>query len=169
MAKAGGRKAKRITVDELKAYFMKYKEEGIDSLDYCIYNALNASKKAMTDLSKVIFDFENWTFKTGEFCVACQLGIIQKDDLVFVLGCAGGDWESPVIFALYLDPKGVLRGYVPEDGNTYDKKYKTAYGSQGENDIPVDEEDEDNCSPDDAPEANESLIIADICRRIQVM
>lgn len=50
---------------------------------------------------------------------------------------AGGDWEEPVFFIIYFDGKG-LRGYIPENGNTYNKITKTAFGSEGESDVVLD-------------------------------
>lgn len=51
-----------------------------------------------------------------------------------ILWCAGGgDWELPLVFVLYLDKEGKVRGYIPSDGNAYNHEDKAAYGNN-END-----------------------------------
>ena len=46
---------------------------------------------------------------------------------------AGGDWETPCFFILYLD-QSRLRAYIPEDGNNWNNKTKQAYGNDDEKD-----------------------------------
>jgi len=109
-----------------------------------IHNNLN---KALKDITKIQFDFENIqvieisTFNSG---------------LSYVLCCAGGDWEAPVYFYLYYDGKDI-RGYTPTNGNTFHKKYKTAYGSLMDNykffqDYPDDDVANEINNPEVAPE-----------------
>lgn len=55
----------------------------------------------------------------------------SNSGLPFLGFLAGGDWELPLFFIVYYDGKS-LRGYIPEDGNTYNHKTNTAYGSEME-------------------------------------
>jgi hypothetical protein len=57
--------------------------------------------------------------------------MIGAGDSAFpVLWCAGGgDWELPLVFVLYIGQNGELRGYIPEDGNCYNKEKNAAYGN----------------------------------------
>ena len=42
---------------------------------------------------------------------------------------AGGDWEKPIGFCMYIDNDDKLNVYVPHDGNVYDKNKNAAYGN----------------------------------------
>lgn len=53
----------------------------------------------------------------------------MTDGTAIVWAFAGGDWEFPVHFVLYLDPKNKIRAYIPSDGNVYCHKCKCTYGS----------------------------------------
>lgn len=60
-----------------------------------------------------------------------------------ILWCAGGgDWELPLVFVLYIDQNGELRGYIPDDGNVYNHVEKAAYGNN--DDDPSYEDDPDD-------------------------
>lgn len=82
------------------------------------------------DLSKVAFDLEN-------------IGVVKAPNGPFVLvngvpmlfAWAGGDWEWPVHFVLYIDPKNQVRGYVPKDGNRYNRSTRKAYGNDDDVDV----------------------------------
>ena len=54
------------------------------------------------------------------------------DDVPVCWCAAGGDWEDPVAFCMYLDGKGKLRGFVPIEGNAFCKEENCAYGSESE-------------------------------------
>ena len=41
---------------------------------------------------------------------------------------AGGDWEFPICFVIYYDGSK-LRGYIPSDGNLWNRKFKSAFGN----------------------------------------
>ena len=76
------------------------------------------------DIKKIEFDFEN-------------VGVeqyITTPGYDFCLLYAGGDWEVPVLFALYYDGKNI-RGYVPSEGNVYNRSNKKAFGNDEANDI----------------------------------
>ena len=50
--------------------------------------------------------------------------VIGEGDRAFpVAWCAGGgDWQMPVVFCIYIGADGVLHGYLPDNGNAYDRK-----------------------------------------------
>lgn len=189
MGKAGGRKAKKVTIEEFQEILIKkgmkegYGEDWESGASCYVDYLLEHSK----DLSKVIFSTENISFM-GEFDVKGfnGIGFVQMGDLTFLMVEAGGDWETPILFCLYIDNKGKVRGYIPENGNTYNKKWKTAYGSEEENpnyqvtslvDVPGTNDVSKMIFPSmfDAelqgpvPEADKELIFADICNRITVV
>jgi hypothetical protein len=129
------RKAPSISLNELKEK-LKYllEEENING-DVFPYNFSTLLTK---DISKVNFDFENFTFgkDTPNFCnYPCGWYVLPSGIPVLFVN-AGGDWEFPICFCLYFDGKNV-RGYIPTDGNSFDKKNKIAWGNTDE---PYDEE-----------------------------
>ena len=138
------------TVEDLKALILKiggktwYDEKGEGSP----YEVLSNCAKVRSDLSKIDVDFENADF-VGEYKMPGTESLdhyemIGSGAAAFpVAWCAcGGDWESPLAFVLYLGQKGELRGYIPEDGNAYNKKEKAAYGNN--DDDPSWEDNPDN-------------------------
>lgn len=42
---------------------------------------------------------------------------------------AGGDWEAPIAFCLYLGEDGKIHAYVPREGNCYNKETNAAFGN----------------------------------------
>lgn len=95
---------------------------------YLWYN----NEQIRDDLSKIQFDFENYSSPNSPETPADIMGWHTLDNGFSFLGMwAGGDWEQPVYFILYWDGKKV-RGYVPEAGNTFNPKYRTAFGSEGD-------------------------------------
>ena len=81
---------------------------------------------------KVIFNTENmsmpWMCDFGD-----GIGFYEINGTTIALCCAGGDWETPVYFALYVEKGGKkLRMYIPTIGNVFDGYCKTAFGSAGE-------------------------------------
>lgn len=89
------------------------------------------------DISKIQFDFENVTWETTRFPYSDEVaGLSQIDDKYFWIVWAGGDWEEDVAFIIYYDGSH-FRGYVPEDGNTYNKFFNTAFGSEEESKISI--------------------------------
>lgn len=125
---------------------------------------LDLNPNLIKDLSKVSFSTENFECfldKDGD-TFGYKLGGLQTLDNGFTfLGCAaGGDWEQPVFFIIYWDGSK-LRGYIPTEGNVWNKKYKTAYGSEQER-----EDFEEENDSDDFPSADDAAIEADIKKRI---
>jgi hypothetical protein len=160
------RKAPIISLDELKIKMSKY----IKSYDDPTYDddeefPYNLPLKVLdSDLAKIEFDLENYSlgdadpnYKTIDYSgYPCGYKILPSGIPVLLVN-AGGDWEFPICFALYFDGKG-LRGYIPTEGNVFDKKNKSAYGNS-------DEEIEDE---DLQKLVNPEAIIADINSRIEV-
>lgn len=86
--------------------------------------AYGAKTPANKDLSKVNFDFENHEVDDS------NPSLDKLPDGTEIIWCwAGGDWESPVSFVLYLDPKDVIRAYIPKKGNCYCTQCNTAWGT----------------------------------------
>ena len=81
---------------------------------------------------RVSFDFENYEYTHGSFIGQFRnlLGP-RYFGKVPAVGCAaGGDWEYPVFFIVYLDTDGVtLKSYIPKDGNTWNYDAESAFGN----------------------------------------
>jgi hypothetical protein len=135
------RKAPIITLDELKLKMSKY----IKSYDDPTYGddeefPWNLPSIAIdNDLTKIEFDFENCCIgENNENYEGYPCGYkVLPSGIPVLLVNAGGDWEFPICFALYFDGKSI-RGYIPTEGNVFDKKNKSAYGNH--DDCPEDEE-----------------------------
>lgn len=81
---------------------------------------------------EVTFNFENfstpWCKDFGE-----HVGFYDVNGTTIALCIAGGDWETPVYFALFLEKDTKkIRMYTPFVGNHFDFYCKTAFGSQGD-------------------------------------
>ena len=95
--------------------------------------------QVLKDLSMVNVDFENMESFDDEDAYTHLPGLESMDgyemigegDSAFpVLWCAGGgDWELPLVFIVYIDENGKLRGYIPSDGNAYNHEKNSAYGN----------------------------------------
>lgn len=87
---------------------------------------------------KVHFDLENYEYKESSspavYGPKGLMGIKTINGLTFCGCIAGGDWESPVFFIVYLDGKK-LRAYVPKEGNPWNTTTKSAYGNDEESDL----------------------------------
>lgn len=154
-----------ITKDKLTSLILEKDEEGDfvykDTDDYFVFDYC---KKVKKDLEKIIFDFENVYYPHDSTTNEKFLGIQQIGDFTFY-GCwAGGDWEFPVYFILYWDGKNV-RGYIPEKGNTFDTKWRTAYGSQDNRENWTGTQ--EDTQPKKSPIPNFDLMISDILQRIK--
>jgi len=82
------------------------------------------------DLAKVEFDLENIHLSPKDHPeMGNLLGFHEMTTgLVYFGAMAGGDWECPVYFIIYWDGKQ-LRGYIPKNGNPWNRKTKRAYGN----------------------------------------
>lgn len=118
------------------------------------------------DVHKITFEFEN----CGESDEFYDENIDQyrqlQDGTALIWGYGGGDWEMPVQFALYLDPKNKVRAYVPSDGNVYCHKCKCAIGSCecDDEDTEEQEEYEDDWYPN---HLSFEQMYQDVCNRIE--
>lgn len=125
---------------------------------------------------KVAFDCENCYDSDDERLFEGLEGLIgyhRVGGLSFLGLLCGGDWEVPVFWVIYMDPKGSLRAYVPTDGNLYNTTTMEAYGNDQEadyldwNDNHPDSQigDEDEELPDGGYDA--ARILADIQERLE--
>lgn len=119
-----------------KASFMSKLKELMDNDEF----PYEMPAKIEEDLKKVDFDFENctmWDDLTEENSfVGYPCGHMElSDGLHVAFLSAGGDWEFPVCFVLYLAPNNQIRAYIPVDGNAWNKEYKCAYGTEMEKNI----------------------------------
>lgn len=191
--KRGGRKAKKITVNEFKekllefliqyspgstydrAEFMKSNDPlsgytGSSSLLGRFTEAIE-SDIVTKDLSKIRFGHDNGTAAniTGN---SNFLGLhVTESGIPFIGARLCGDEEFvEVYFIVYFDGKNI-RGYVPYYGNTYNPKTKAAFG--------IDHEDEDEVLmnsigktlEDDFEDiqADETKLLIDVNSRITVV
>lgn len=77
-------------------------------------------------------DFENVAF-SGEYDVpgSENLKLIEMIGDTPVAWCAcGGDWEMPLVFCIYMNSDGKFKGYIPKEGNAYNKLQMCAFGSE---------------------------------------
>ena len=125
-------------------------------LSNCVHNS-NINKTLQKDLAKVSFDWEN-----NEEAWSQDLLDHLPDGTALLWCYAGGDWEIPVHFCIYIDPSNKLRGYIPSDGNLYCHHCKTAWGSCECDDGA---EEEEQLGDDPLPEFKK--IYADACNRIE--
>lgn len=89
-----------------------------------------------SELGSVKFDFEN-VDPIKDYNMPGTESMKVYEDLggFFVKWYgAGGDWENPLAFCLYIGEDDKLHGYVPSDGNAYDHKNNCAWGSAPEED-----------------------------------
>lgn len=86
-----------------------------------------------------------------------------------IMGYAGGDWEQPVAYILYLSAKGQLRVYVPRKGNVFNNITNEAFGNDEEKDekyCTIHKIDYDELCDGKAEFHDESLFM-DICARLE--
>lgn len=119
-----------------------------------IYEVVYQSK-IQDDLKKIEFDCENVTDpddEEGFNMPGFRHGYDTLPNGVPVCWVgAGGDWEDPLAFCVYIGEDGSLRAYIPKEGNAYNFKTKAAignwYGGEDDDSMP-----EPDCS------ANEDLV-----------
>lgn len=160
LLKKGGRKAVIISETELEEKIISRAQkidEDVGDLHDAIVTLIYEDSKIKKDLSKVDFDFEN--VDVGDDGYLSDTGFhTLSNGFSYLLCGAGGDWETPVGFIIYWDGK-FLRGYVPTLGNTFNLKFKCAFGSEENYDENYDEvceeifeeEEESGCYYGEAP------------------
>ena len=91
--------------------------------------------KFQKDIGKVNFDFENWDFCTNKHFSKGKMKASDGTEFSYIGMSAGGDWEFPIYFMIYLDKDGkTFRGYIPKEGNPWNYKTKEAFGNDDEAD-----------------------------------
>jgi nucleoside-diphosphate kinase len=95
---------------------------------------MECDTKLSKDLEKVQFDFENCSWQKGEYDMYGDLlGYNKIGDFQFCGVAAGGDWQYPVFFLVYLDKDGkTLRGFIPKEGNAWNYDTNQALGNAEE-------------------------------------
>jgi len=110
-----------------KIDFLNKIKELMDNDDY----PYEMPTQILKDLSKINFDFENYTgFDKTKGYANYPVGykeLISGFHVFFVN--AGGDWEFPICYIYYWGYDNKLRAYIPKDGNAWHRKEKCAYGS----------------------------------------
>ena len=98
-------------------------------IEHYVYQrvAYNSKTPANKDLRKVNFDFENHEVDESDTSLSLHSRLPDGTEIIWCW--AGGDWESPVSFVLYLDPKDEIRAYIPKKGNCYCTQCNTAWGT----------------------------------------
>lgn len=122
-------------------------------------DSILANKRICKDLSKVDFDWENYTRPEDDYGFSNYPYGFEEIASLFPIywGSAGGDWEFPVCYILYWD--GELRGYIPREGNAWNTKTNMSWNnenSKGEGD-----------EEEIAKSIDKNLMVKDILRRIK--
>ncbi len=121
---------KNLTIEDLKNAIGKH-----DDIYYAVYET-----PADDDISVVRFDTENLEEFGTEDSFNHLPGLEELDGYEMLGGegdsafpvlwvAAGGDWELPLVFVLYIGEDGEIHAHVPEDGNAYNHEEKAAYGN----------------------------------------
>lgn len=85
------------------------------------------------DLSEIDFDTENFLFPGNDpfdmpgYGGPAGFHLLPGTQIPVFHSAAGGDWELPVAFFLYLGEDDLVHAYLPEDGNCYDRDMKRAW------------------------------------------
>jgi len=98
-----------------------------------LHPLLELNDTVTKDLSKVGFDSENMVLE--RWSGAPLYGFVTLDNGFTFLGFfCGGDWETGVFMIMYWDGKK-LRGYIPTDGNVWNRKTKESLGNNEDEDL----------------------------------
>lgn len=121
-----GRKAEKISIEDFQKKLCAAvpEDERDEDVANCFWPDVISSLKfsnqtLQKDLGKVQFDTEN-----------CDVDFDIHDGVAFASCRAGGDWEMPLRFFVYSDGK-TIRGYIPTEGNFFNKLCNIAFGSEG--------------------------------------
>lgn len=178
------RKAAKVEPKAFLDLLFKKMEE-LDEIDGFDRYKLQDIDKVGKDISKVHFDFENCEFGPFPSMDDSTNGVrtmyVQGGYLSFLGVTAGGDWEFPVYFIIYLDQDGkTFRAYIPKEGNVWNHKTKQALGNDEDKDAEflkayckknkIDfDEDHQFFSDDGDIMLNEARMRNDIYNRIEVV
>jgi len=121
---------------------MYYAKRGVSA--EVLKNKINSYDRGLLDImpqeqiqkdiacSGIEFDCENTIEYTGNgkdfHGLSLGYSVLHKEVSVKWIAC-GGDWEFPVAACLYLGLDDKIHLYVPEKGNVYNRKKKSAYGN----------------------------------------
>lgn len=111
--------------------FRPFKEEKEEDLEIDL-SCCRRVDKIREGLQRVSFDFENYECTPGSSMGRFEnlLGPRYFGKIPAVGCAAGGDWEYPVFFIIYVDQDGTtLRSYIPKDGNTWNYDLGLAFGN----------------------------------------
>lgn len=134
------RKASIVSQKELEYLVKEFATEKGEEIDFeeeqiDIYTLIENCPKIEKDLEKVEFDLENYETDPDGFRDHMPLvGYQTIGELTFLGVSAGGDWEIPIFFLIYVDEKNKLRAYIPSKGNAYNTQTKSAYGNYEDED-----------------------------------
>ena len=138
-AKKGG-----LTIDDLES---RIEDEG--GLNAVVYGGETCPSILPELTSRVNVDFENTDY-IGEYDMPGteyldKFEVIGEGENAFpVTWCAaGGDWEKPLAFVVYIGEDDRLHGYLPSDGNAYNHMMNCAYGSEPISMDDIEDADED--------------------------
>lgn len=121
-------KSMRYYTETTKENFLSKVQELMENEEF----PYEMSKSIEKDLSKVNFDWENYTTFNSTEGFGYSIGHKElKPNFHIYFGAAGGDWEIPVCYVFYWGD-GELRAYIPKNGNVWDKKEKCAYDSDAD-------------------------------------
>lgn len=101
--------------------------EDEEDVDREISNLLNTRDSDWLDATfitssdEVVYDKEN----------CCRTILHEHNGFHFLVCESGGDWEFPICYIIYPTEDG-FDEYIPEEGNSYNKAARTAFGSEGE-------------------------------------
>jgi len=152
-----GRKALTCSKEELMDAFKneivtELKNSGIDEDDIndwmeqgvtCAFVEADDLHSKLFDDTSISFALENtslgWNLseeKTLEEATITLMipGNHDPKEVPVILMNAGGDWEVPVYFIVYLDDKKKIRFYSPKPGNVFNPKNKEAFGNDEDKD-----------------------------------
>jgi hypothetical protein len=131
---------KNVTIKDLKKRLSEFADKDFwleCELDSCgLQNILyNHNENVAKDLSKIKFTFEN-------VCIGSEFDMpgYNPDEYEMIDGfpvawcAAGGDCEIPLAFIVYIGEDDKIRGYLPEDGNCFNRKTMCAYGNEDDED-----------------------------------
>lgn len=152
-----------VTIDDLENKILETSKS--TDIEDALYELTRAPTSILTkDWSKINLDQENVDY-CGTFLTPGAEDLSEFEmlgDFPVAWVAAGGDWELPLIYVLYIGDKGELRAYIPKDGNAYNHKEKCAYGSE------EDEEFMENFDEEKEYVFDSAKLREDVKNRIQV-
>lgn len=145
---------------ESKDFENEYDVEDYDDVENIIAGGMmnHGFPTVHEDVQKIRFDYEN---------VEIEKFMTLSNGVPIALVSAGGDWEVPLLFAFYFDGKK-FRGYVPSDGNVYNRTLKQAYGNADEDEDDADALKHHGVDSYGVLEPDFAKCIADIEKRLEV-